>query len=136
MANDEADVIYDVLNDNWNAETVTEPKYYFDDTIRDHDYRGKDAIKIYWVDQIDVPVGLGYTSKYTETRVTIDVRSASRTTILKLRDEIIRCLDYKRKAPAAGYDFLTHDGGTKHGYSNFFRFTIDCKLTQYAKTIS
>jgi len=136
MPTDEELTVYTILHDNWNASTVAEPTFYYDDSIRDHDYRTKNAVKIYFVDQTERPIGLGYTSKATESRVTVDFRGAKRDTVLKIRDEAIRCLDLKRKAPATGYDMLVHDGGMKHaGYSDFYHFTIDCKLIQHAKAI-
>lgn len=137
VATDLEKTLNDILHDNWLTANTDEPTFYYDDSIKNHDYRAqKCAVKVYFVDQIKIPRGLAFTSHETETRLTIDLRGSHRTHVLEARDEIIRVLELKRIAPSTGYDLMTHDGGMKHsGYANFYHYTIDVKLIQHAKTI-
>ena len=137
MATDEELTIYTILNDNWNAENIAKPSLNYKDDEAVRDVRATPYIKVYFVSQTSDPHGIGATSKDTEARVTIDIRSSKRATMLSLRDEVIRILDSKRTNPATGYNILLHDGGMKQaGYVNFYHYTIDCFLKQIRKSVT
>lgn len=137
MSTDEESTIYGLLNTNWNEENIAKPTLAYKDDVSTYDVRVKPLVKIYFVGQSSDPHGLGSTSKDTEARLTIDIRSAKRDTMLALRDEIIRILDLKRTSPATGYNTLLHDGGLKQaGYTNFYHYTIDCFLKQIRKAVT
>jgi len=135
MATDEELLIYNTLNDNWNTSNAELPKFYYDDSIKLHDFMNYDAIKIYIVNSPENPKGLGYTSYQHEVFLTIDVRSRDRNRMLKDRDEIKRIIKSFRKS-LAGYDIFKMTSERKvASYINYFQYIIEISLLKYRTNI-
>jgi len=135
MANDEELLIYNSLVDNWIEGNAATPRFYYDDSIKLHDFGQFDAIKIYTVNMTEKPHGLGYTSYETEVYLTIDIRSKSRTRMLACRDEIKRIIRSLPKT-TTGYDIfrITHERKVA-SYINYFQYIIEVRLHKYRTII-
>jgi hypothetical protein len=132
---DEELLIYNVLNDNWNEGNAALPRFYYDDTIKLHDFGNYDAIKIYTLNVIEIPKSLGYTSYQNEVYVTIDIRSKSRDRMLADRDEIKRIIRDNRKS-LTGFDIFKKTSERKQAsYINYFQYIIEVSLLRYRITI-
>jgi len=132
---DEELLIYNVLNDNWNEANAALPKFYYDDTIKLHDFGQYDAIKIYTLNVIETPKSLGYTSYQNEVYVTIDIRSKSRDRMLADRDEIKRIIRANRKT-LSGFDIFKKSGERKiASYINFHQYIVEVSMLKYRTTI-
>ena len=135
MATDEELLIYNTLNNNWNESNAALPKFYYDDSIKLHDFRNYDAIKIYLLNAPESPKGLGYTSYQHEVFMTIDIRSNNRTRMLEDRDEIKRIIKSFRKS-LAGYDIFKMTSERKvASYINYFQYIIEISLLKYRTNI-
>jgi len=135
MATDEELLITNTLSDNWNITNAALPKFYYDDTIKMHDYRNYDAVKIYLVNVIEPPKGLGYTSYQKEVYITIDIRSNNRTRTLNDIDEIKRIIKANRKT-LSGYDIFKMTNEKKvASYINYYQYIIDVYMIKYRTLI-
>jgi len=135
MATDEELLIYNSLYNNWNESNVALPKLYYTDEIKLHDFNNYDAIKIYTINIIENPHGIGYTSYETEIFLTIDIRSKSRTRMLACRDEIKRIIRSLRKT-TTGYDIFRITNERKvASYINYFQYIIEVRLHKYRTII-
>jgi len=135
MATDEELLIYNTLNDNWNTSNAELPKFYYDDSIKLHDFGNYDAIKIYTLNVIETPKSLGYTSYQNEVYVTIDVRSKSRDRMLADRDEIKRIIRDNRKS-LPGFNIFKKTSERKvASYINYFQYILEVELIRYRITI-
>jgi hypothetical protein len=135
MATDEELLIYNCLNDNWNEGNAALPKFYYDDTIKLHDFGNYDAIKIYTLHVAEKPIGLGYTSYRNEVFLTIDIRSKSRDRMLLCRDEIKRIIRSNRKS-LTGFNIFKMTSERKvASYINYFQYVLEVNLLNYITTI-
>lgn len=136
MTIDDALIVRNILNDNWNAGNVAKPILYYKDDIKNHDYR-KDAIKVYVRSgPIKTPSGLGYMGENVVAGVSVDIRSADRDRCLLVRDEAERCLKSSRKTPDS-YDLITDfTGRWVSGYAGFWHYVLDINLRKYSRSIS
>lgn len=135
MPTDEELLIHDVLNNNWNTSNAALPKFYYDDSLKLHDFNSFDAIKIYEVSRNEIPKSLGYTSYHSEVFLTIDVRSKSRSRMLQTKDEIIRIIRTNRKT-LTGYNIfkMTHERKIA-SYLNFYQYVLEVSLLNYITNI-
>ena len=135
MATDEELLIYNVLNDNWNTSNSALPMFYYDDSIKLHDFRNYSAIKIYMISDIETPKALGYTSYQHEIYVAIDIRSTTRAKMMTDRDEIKRIIRANRKT-LTGYDIFKKTNERKQAsYINYFQYIIEVSALKYRTTI-
>lgn len=135
MATDEELLLYNTLNDNWNTSNAALPIFYYDDSIKLHDYGNYDAIKIYIVSAPEVPKSLGYTAYQRNVYATIDVRSRDRDRMLKDRDEIKRIIQLKRKT-LLGYNIFKMTSERKvASYINYFQYILEVEMIKYRTTI-
>lgn len=132
---DEELLVYTVLVDNWDESNAALPKFYYDDSIKLHDFGGYDAIKIYTLNVIETPKSLGYTSYQNEVYVTIDIRSKSRDRMLADRDEIKRIIRDNRKT-LSGFDIFKKTSERKvASYINYFQYVVEVSMLRYRITI-
>lgn len=132
---DEELLIYNCLNDNWNEGNVAKPSFYYDDTIKLHDFNNFDAIKIYVLNINETPKSLGYTSYRNEVFVTIDIRSKSRERMLLVRDEVKRIIRANRKT-LTGFNIFKKNSERKvASYINYFQYVVEVSLLSYINTI-
>jgi len=132
---DEELLIYNTLNDNWNESNAALPKFYYDDSIKLHDFRNYDAIKIYLLNVIETPKSLGYTTYQNEVYATIDIRSNNRDRMIACRDEIKRIIRSFRKT-LSGYDLFQKKNERKvANYINYHQYIIEIELLKYRTTI-
>lgn len=132
---DEELVIYNVLNDNWNNSNAALPKFYYDDTIKLHDFGNYDAIKIYTLSVDEKPINLGYTSYRNEVLLTIDIRSRDRARMIADRDEIKRIIRANRKT-LTGYDLFKKTNERKvASYINYYQYIIEVSILKYRTVI-
>lgn len=135
MATDEELLIYNTLNNNWNASNAPLPKFYYTDEIQMHDYRNFTAIKIYTVSAPETPHGIGYTSFETHVNLTIDVRSKTRADMLTIRDEVKRIVRDSRKT-LTGYDVFKINSERKvASYINYYQHIFEIELIKYRTNI-
>ncbi len=128
---DEELIIYDILNNNWNAGNIVKPTLLYKGDVGRHDTRNP-VIKIYLVSAPSKPRSIGYTSRKDISHVTVDIRAAQRDTVLKICDEVIRVLEVKGKNPGSGYYLLTHTGKRKvASYSNFHHYVVETRLSAF-----
>ena len=133
---DDAKIVRDLLNTDWNAGNVAKPVFYYDDTIKEHDYR-KDAVKVYQRSLTRIPKGLGYTHQEIRTGISVDIRCSNRDRMLLLRDEVNRVLNSKRINPDTNYHNIFFDNERQvSGYANFWHYVIDITLKNFAKAIT
>lgn len=131
MATDEELLVSTTLSDNWNTNNADLPVFYYDDTVKSHDFRNRDAIKIYLLSNTPQKKGLGYTSKKNEARLTIDLRSSNRDRMMKLRDEVKRIIGDKRKT-LTGWDIFGVINENKvTSYFNYHQYVIEVYLLKY-----
>ena len=132
---DEELLVYNVLVDNWDESNAALPKFYYDDSIKLHDFGSYDAIKIYTLNVIETPKSLGYTSYQNEVYVTIDIRSKSRDRMLADRDEIKRIIRDNRKT-LSGFDIFKKTSERKvASYINYFQYVVEVSMLRYRITI-
>jgi len=135
---DDALIVKDILEDNYVAANVsdTTPTFYYDDSIKNHDYR-TDAVKIYVRSGPQRKGrGLGYMYNEITTGVTVDLRSSNRDRMLLLRDELVRCLNSARIAPTS-YDVILFDSDRQlSGYAGFWHYVIEITLKKYFRQIT
>ncbi len=135
---DDALIVKDILENNYTSANVnnTTPSFYYDDTIKNHDYR-TDAVKIYVRSgPLRKARNLGYTHHEITTGVTVDLRSSNRDRMLLLRDELVRCLNSARTSPSS-YDVILFDNDRQvTGYSGFWHYVIDITLKKYFRQIT
>ncbi len=135
MATDEELLIYNCLNDNWNESNCAKPYFYYDDSIKLHDYNQFTAIKIYTLNIIETPKSLGYTSYRNEVFLTIDIRTKSRTQMLDVRDEVKRIIRANRKS-LTGFDIFKKNSERKvASFINYFQYVIEISALSYINTI-
>lgn len=135
MSTDEELLIKNVLSDNWNTSNAALPIFYYDDSIKLHDYVNYDAIKIYVLNIIETPKNLGYTGFENQVYATIDIRSRDRARMLANRDEIKRIIRANRKS-LSGYDIFKKTSERKiASYINYFQFVLEVSLLKYRTTI-
>ena len=135
MPTDEELTIYNVLNNNWNTTNSALPMFYYDDSIKLHDFRNYSAIKIYTISIIEKPVNLGYTSYSNEVFVAIDIRSNTRAKMMTDRDEVKRIIRANRKS-LSGYDIFKKTAERKHAsYINYFQYVIEISALKYRTVI-
>ena len=132
---DEELLIYNVLNNNWNESNAALPKFYYDDSIKLHNFTAYDAIKIYTLNVIETPKSLGYTSYENEVYVTIDIRSKSRDRMLADRDEIKRIIRDNRKSLTGYHIFKKTSERKQASYINYFQYIIEVSLLNYRTAI-
>jgi len=129
---DDALIVKGLLDDNWNAANIAKPIFYYDDSIKNHDYR-KDAIKVYVRSgPLKKHFDVGYTNYKVHTGITIDLRTSSRDRMLALRDEVNRCLGLTavRKSPNSNYSVLLFDSERQvTGYAGFWHYVIEITLS-------
>ncbi len=132
---DEELLIHDVLVNNWNINNADLPKFYYNDTIKLHDFNLYTAIKIYTLNVIETPKSLGYTSYRNEVFLTIDIRSCSRDQMLATRDEVKRIIRANRKS-LTGFNIFKKNSERKiASYINYFQYIIEVSLLNYITTI-
>ncbi len=135
MATDEELLLINTLSDNWNTTNAALPKFYYDDSLKLHDFNLYTAIKIYTLNIIETPKSLGYTSYRNEVFLTIDIRTKSRTQMLDARDEIKRIIRANRKT-LTGYNIFKKNSERKvASYLNFSQYIIEVSLLNYITTI-
>lgn len=136
MTVDDAKIIRDILNTNWNTGNVAKPVFYYKEEVKNHDYR-KDAIKVYVRSgPIKTPSAIGYGTEDVTTGITVDIRSADRDRCLLVRDEAERCLKASRKAPDSNYDLIVDfDGRWVSGYAGFWHYILEITLKDFSRSI-
>jgi hypothetical protein len=134
MPTDEELVVFNLMNDNWNAQNVAKPPInYKDDTRSASATRG---MKVYYVDGVSQARGLGYTSEKVDIRLSIDFWSTSRDEVLKIREEVGRILNLKRKSTGSSFDWMEHGEGRKlASYTGFYRYVVDVVLHQTVRAM-
>ncbi len=129
---DDALIVKDILDDNWDAGNIAKPTFYYDDSIKSHDYR-KDAIKVYVRSgPLKKTIDVGYANFNVHTGITIDLRTSNRDRMLALRDEVNRCLGLSavRKSPNSNYSVLLFDSERQvTGYAGFWHYVIEITLS-------
>lgn len=129
---DDSLIVKGLLDDNWDAANVPLPVIYYDDSIKNHDYR-KDAVKIYVRSgPLRKAIDVGYNNYKVHTGITIDFRTSNRDRMLALRDEVNRCLGLSavRKAPNSNYSVLLFDSERQvTGYAGFWHYVIEITLS-------
>ncbi len=137
VATDDELLVINMLDSGWNVGAVAKPKFYYDDSIKIHDYRTTTAaVKVYMLNKPEEARGLGYTSRKFNTFVSIDMRSQNRDNMNKVRDEVLDILQTNRKG-ITGYDVIFP--GTERkiaAYLNFFHYVRDITLRRYAQPIT
>lgn len=132
---DDAKIVRDILNSNWDITNVAKPAFYYKDDVKNHDYRNP-AIKCYHRSLTRKVQDVTYSYHQINAGVSIDIKSPDRDTMLALRDEVVRCLNVVRKAPNADYSLLLFDSERQvTGYSGFFHYVIDVTLKSNARQI-
>jgi len=135
MATDEELLIVTTLEDNWDTDNSPLPKFYYDDTIKNHVFRVNNAIKIYLNNSIPTPKGLGYDSQRKEATITLDLRSKIRDRFLTDRDEIKRIIELKRKT-LTGWDICKITNENKAAsYFNYYQNIFTIRLIKYISNI-
>jgi len=135
MTVDDAKIIRDILNDNWDADNVAKPVLYYKDDTKNHDYRNP-AIKCYHRSLTRKVQDVTFSYYQINAGVSIDIRSPDRDNMLALRDEIVRCLNVVRAAPNADYSILLFDNERQvSGYAGFWHYVIDITLRNNARQI-
>ena len=135
MVTDEELLIYNILSLNWIEANAALPKFYYDDSIKLHDFGSYDAIKIYLLNVIETPKSLGYTAYRNEIFVTIDIRSKSRDRMLLCRDEIKRIIRANRKS-LPGYNIFKKNSERKvASYINYFQYVVEVSALSYINNI-
>ena len=136
MTVDDAKIIRDILNDNWNATNVTKPTLYYKDDVKNHDYRNP-AIKCYHRSLTRKVQDVTFSYYQINVGVSIDIRSPDRDNMLALRDEVVRCFNVVRAAPNADYSILLFDNERQvSGYAGFWHYVIDITLKNWARAIT
>jgi hypothetical protein len=133
---DDALIIRDILDTNWNSGNVAKPVFYYTDAIKTHDYR-RDAIKVYVRSgPLRNPMGIGYNTESVSTGISVDIRCSNRDRMLALRDEANRVLMSVRKNPDSNYDLLLCSSERQiTGYANFWHYVIEITLKNNMRTI-
>ncbi len=135
MSTDEELLIYNCLNNNWNEDNSALPSFYYNDSVKLHDFNNYDVVKIYTLNKIETPKGLGYTSYRNEVFLTIDIRSKSRDRMLNTKDEIIRIIRANRKSLSGFQIFKKTSERKVASYINYFQYVIEVSLLNYMTTI-
>lgn len=135
MTIDDAKIIHDLLDTYWNSSNVARPVIYYTDDVKYHDGR-VDAIKIYPRSLTRRIADVTYSYHEIRTGISIDIRCSNRDRMLKIRDEVNRCLNNVRRAPDSNYNLLLFDGERQvTGYSGFYHYVIDITLKNNGKLI-
>lgn len=129
---DDAVIVKEIFDDNWDANNIAKPTFYHDDSIKNHDYR-KDAVKIYVRSgPLRKAFDVGYINYSVRTGITVDIRTSNRDRMFSLRDEINRCLGLSavRKSPNSNYSVLLFDSERQiTGYAGFWHYVIEITLS-------
>lgn len=136
---DEEKLLHDILKERWNESNAPLPQFYYDDSFKTADAK-RGIVKIYYHDSPPIrPIGLGGGLKKVDFILVLDIRGASRSTVLKMRDEIIRILDLvmwdvKRTTDtSSNYHYLTYSTGNKvNAFADFYRWEFYVTLKQLA----
>ncbi len=132
---DDALIIKNILDTNWNASNVTKPALYYKDDVKNHDYRNP-AIKCYHRSLTRKVQDVTFSYHQINAGVSIDIKSPDRDNMLALRDEVVRCLNVVRKAPDADYSLLLFDSERQvTGYAGFFHYVIDVTLKNWGRQV-
>lgn len=135
MATDEELLIINTLSDNWNEGNASLPKFYYDDSLKLHDFNNYDAIKVYTVSRNEIPKSLGYTSYRSEISMTIDIRSKNRDRMMNCRDEVKRIIKSFRKS-LTGYNIFKMTSERKiASYINYHQYIIEISCLNYITNI-
>ena len=133
---DDAKIVRDILNDNWDTDNVAKPALYYKDDVKNHDYRNP-AIKCYLRSMGPrLNKGITHIHQQITAGITIDIRSPDRDSMLALRDEVIRCLNVIKEHPDDNYDLLLYDGERQvSGYVGFWHYVVEITLKNNARLV-
>jgi len=132
---DEELLIVETLENNWNTDNSPLPKFFYDDSVKNHSFRANNAIKIYLNNTRPTPRGLGYDSQRKEVIITLDLRSQKRDRFLTDRDEIKRIIESKRKT-LIGWDICKITNENKvASYFNYYQNIFTIQLIKYISNI-
>lgn len=93
-------------------------------------------IRVYPIASPARPVGVGYTHRRVDHRLTIDIRSRSLLRAEAAREEVLRILGAHRVAPWSGYDLMQYDDGSyRGGGPGLSVWTIEVTIMQLRKVI-
>ena len=82
------------------------PVFYLTDKKISHDLSLAPAIKVHEIGEETVGIGLGYIAKKKKLTMNIEIITLDRTLLFDTKDEVIRILDFCRKNPIPGWDFI------------------------------
>ncbi len=141
---DDALIVANLLNDNWDTGNVAKPSIFFDDrhisnpaaSLKSHDFRTA-AIKVYVITPpIKKNVDITYSYFDVTTSIAVDMKTPDRDNYLAVRDEVNRVFESVRKTPNANYQVLLFDAPQLvSGYAGFWHCVVKITLKHYGRAI-
>lgn len=137
---DDAKLIHDILEREWDEDVLKEKKImYFDESVDISSFnynRGEAAIKVY-ADEIETePMGIGFDSIQQDRKIRIIVRTMDRDLYLGLLDEIRRIITKYRLRPGNAWDTMWMDSYEPvYPTEKFYQGLITLNLKQYCHTL-
>ena len=127
------DLLAALLEDGWALDDGA--SFVADDATHTLD-GDKPLIRVYPIASPARPVGVGYTHRRVEHRLTVDIRSRDLLRAEAAREEALRILGTRRIAPFPGCDLLQYDDGSYHGGGpGRSVWTIEVTIMQLRKVI-
>lgn len=106
-ADEESRILY-LLQHYWevdNTQTI-KPYFYLTEKEITHDLSVAPAVIIYNIKDESEGIGIGYPAKKKEKVLAIEIFSMDRGLLYDTKEEIIRIVDFCRKRPILGWDFM------------------------------